>query len=108
MNKKSPKQVAEELGERLKRARLNRNMTQIEVAQYAGISRNAVAGAEHGRVQLETFVAILRALNLLDQLNSFLPAQPLSPIQLAKLHGKVRQRASGLDGVEKKIKDSEW
>lgn len=37
----------------------------------------------------------MQALNLTEQLDLFLPVQPISPIQLAKLQGKKRQRASG-------------
>lgn len=88
--------VAEELGERLKQARLNADMTQISLAKRAGVSRKVVLQAEKGKVQLETFVALLLALNLAEQLEKFLPKQNISPIQLAKLQAKQRQRASGL------------
>ncbi len=87
--------IAEELGERLKRARLNRDMTQSEVAERAGVSRLAVLNAEKGDVRLKVLVAILSALDLAGQLDLFLPIQDVSPIQLARLKGKTRQRASG-------------
>ncbi len=92
---KSPVAIAGELGERLKQARLNADMTQVEVAEQAGVTRKAVLTAEKGKAQLEVFVAILGALNLIGQLNNFLPVQEVSPIQLAKLQGRKRQRASG-------------
>ncbi|WLD57609.1 helix-turn-helix domain-containing protein [Salinispirillum sp. LH 10-3-1] len=92
---KSPASIAEELGERLKQARLNRDLTQAEVAERVGITRKAVLNAEKGKAQLEVFVAILSGLNLTEQLNLFLPKQDVSPIQLAKLQAKQRQRASG-------------
>lgn len=92
---KTPSAIAEELGERLKQARLNQNLTQLEVAGMAGVTRNSVINAEKGKVQLEVFVAILAALDLVTQLDLFLPKQLISPIQLAKLQGKQRQRASG-------------
>jgi DNA-binding XRE family transcriptional regulator len=91
----SPSAIAEALGERLKQARLNADMTQVEVAEQAGISRKAVLTAEKGKVQLKTLIAIMQALQLTDQLNNFLPTQDISPIQLAKLQGRKRQRASG-------------
>lgn len=87
--------IAAELGERLKQARLNTDMTQAEVAEQAGVSRKAVLHAEKGKVQLETLIAIMVALKLTEQLNNFLPVQEISPIQLAKLQGRKRQRASG-------------
>lgn len=90
-----PAYIAEVLGERLKRARLNKNLTQNEVAQLAWVSRRTVLNAEKGEVRLADLIAILQVLNLVDQLNFFLPEAPFSPIQLLKLRGKTRQRASG-------------
>ncbi len=87
--------MAEELGERLKQARLNQNLTQAEVAEFVGVSRKLVMNAEKGKAQLEVFVAILAALNLTSHLDLFLPRQHISPIQLAQLQGRQRQRASG-------------
>lgn len=93
------------LGERLKQARLNQNITQTDVAERAGITRALVINAEKGKAQLETFVAILQALGLTAQLDLFLPPQPISPIQLLKLQGKQRQRASGSDPVRQIAED---
>ncbi len=91
----TPPAIAEELGGRLKQARLNRDMTQSEVAERAGLSRKAVLNAEKGQVRLEAFAAILAALDLATQLDLFLPRQDISPVQLARLKGKARRRASG-------------
>jgi putative transcriptional regulator len=90
----SPSSIAEELGGRLKQARLNRDLTQSEVASLAGVSRKTVLNAEKGLVQLETFVAIMIVLDQVAQLDLFLPKQVVSPLQLAKLQGNKRQRAS--------------
>ncbi|MYJ96993.1 MAG: helix-turn-helix transcriptional regulator [Proteobacteria bacterium] len=95
IGEKTPIAIAEELGERLKQARLNRDMTQLEVAERAGVSRKAVLNAEKGIARLEILVAIMAVLDLTRQLDLFLPPQDVSPIQLARLKGKARQRASG-------------
>ena len=103
----SPVAISEDIGERLKQARLNGDLTQAKVAELAGITRKAVLNAEKGKVQLEVFIAIMQALNLTEKLDLFLPKQEISPIQLSKLQGKKRQRASG----QKKSKDEgapEW
>ena len=92
----SPLALSELLGERLKLARLNQDLTQTQIAERAGVTRKAVIQAEKGKAPLEVFVALLQALNLVAQLDQFLPPQTLSPLQLAKLQGKRRQRASGL------------
>lgn len=82
-------------------------MTQSEVAKAIGINRRLVMNAEKGKAQLEVFVAILVALNLTDHLELFLPKQQISPIQLARLQGRQRQRASGQKNLDKEDK-SEW
>jgi transcriptional regulator with XRE-family HTH domain len=88
--------VLREIGERLKQTRLQRNMTQASLSDLTGVSRRTIQKTEEGDVStLKTLIALLRGLGLLDQLNLLLPEAPLSPIQLAKLRGKVRRRASG-------------
>jgi putative transcriptional regulator len=104
---KTAEAIAAELGERLKQARLNTDMTQAEVAEQAGVSRKAVLNAEKGKAQLETLVAIMMALQLTEQLDNFLPIQEVSPIQLAKLQGRKRQRASGQRSVSQQ-EPAEW
>jgi transcriptional regulator with XRE-family HTH domain len=94
----SPSAQAEQLGERLKQARLNANITQVELAEQAGVSRKIVLNAEKGQATLENFVVLMQALELTEQLNNFLPPQPISPVQLKKLQGKKRRRATGSRG----------
>ena len=85
--------ICEELGSRIKQARLNKNLTQDELAQACGLTRRAVINAEQGKCTLESFVTIMAALNLLSKLDLFLPKQLISPIELHKLQGRKRQRA---------------
>jgi hypothetical protein len=42
---------------------------------------------------LSLLIRVLRAMGKLSQLDAFLPEPGLSPIQLAKLKGRERQRA---------------
>ena len=84
------------MGRRLKRERLNQNIIQAQLAEQAGVSRRTLVAAEKGEgTTLETLIRLLRGLGKLGQLDQFLPEPPISPIQLAKLNGKVRQKASG-------------
>ena len=95
----SDKAILTELGDRVHRERLNRNMTQMELSRRAGVARTVVQHLESGNgCSLEGLIRILRALALLDQLDTFLPDPGLSPLQLAKFHSKQRQRASGKRG----------
>lgn len=91
----SPSSLAGEMGRRLRAHRLNANLTQADLAELAGVNRNTVINAENGRVHLESFIAILQALGQADQLDLMLPEPAISPVQLMKLKGKQRQRASG-------------
>lgn len=93
----TPSAMGRELGERLKRARLNLNLTQEEVALSAGISRYTVKTLEQGDGKILDLMALLIALDSTDQLDSLLPPQLISPIQLLKLRGKIRKRASGVN-----------
>jgi DNA-binding XRE family transcriptional regulator len=90
----SEKAVLEELGRRIQAQRLNVNLAQAEVARKAGVSRRALQNLENGRVcTLSLLIRVLRAMGKLSQLDAFLPEPGLSPIQLAKLKGRERQRA---------------
>ena len=84
-----------EIGERIKQARLNKDLTQVEISEISGLERRAIINAEKGKVTLENLIAYLDALNMRDQIDLFLPPQPISPIQLHKLQGKERKKASG-------------
>ena len=88
--------VLAEIGARVRRRRLDRNLTQQEVADQAGLTRVTVVALERGSpVGMMTLIRILRVLGALEDLESFLPDTGPSPLQLAKLQGRQRQRASG-------------
>lgn len=87
-------EVLEELGARIRRYRLQQNRTVAEIAREAGLSRITVERAERGRgPALASIVRILRALGRIESLDAFLPAPLISPLELASLSGKERQRA---------------
>jgi len=60
-----------ELGQRVRRARLRREITAAELAAKAGISRNTLAALEAGKpgVTLATFATVLWALGLDETLD---------------------------------------
>ncbi|MEX2181385.1 MAG: helix-turn-helix transcriptional regulator [Gemmatimonadaceae bacterium] len=87
-------EILSELGHRIRRYRLQQNRTVAEIASRSGLSRFAIESAEHGRnPTLDTLVRILRALGRVEALDAFLPAPLISPLELAELSGKQRQRA---------------
>ncbi|MFC1481630.1 helix-turn-helix transcriptional regulator [Candidatus Neomarinimicrobiota bacterium] len=104
----SDKALLNEIGRRVQRRRLNKNLTQNNVADLAGVSRNSVQALESGKgINLHAFVRILRTLDALDDLNALLPDPGLSPLQAAKMMGRTRQRASGSSG-QNKGRHAEW
>ena len=87
-------EILREAGERLKRYRLQQNRTVAQVASEAGVAIRTVELAEAGaNPTFETVVRILRALGRVDALDAFLPAPLVSPLQLASMAGRERQRA---------------
>lgn len=84
------------LGQRVARHRLNRNLTQEEVAFEAGVSRRSLYKIENGlAVDTRVLIRVLRALGLLTDLAALLPEPEPSPLALLEAHGKERARASG-------------
>ena len=93
--------ILAELGGRIRRERLNRNITQNNLRERAGVSRKVIQQLEAGRgCMMESLVRVLRALGRLDQMDAFLPDPGISPVQLARMAGRLRLRASGSHGDE--------
>ncbi len=93
------KEILREVGERLQRFRIQRNVTQAKLAKIAGVGHATVKRAEAGEnIRLETIVKILRALGRIEALDSFLPEPLVSPIQLVEQRERGRRRARGSRG----------
>jgi len=87
--------ILREIGRRLQRTRLDKNLSQQEVADAAGLSRTTVSEFERGApAGVLTLIQVLRALGELDALAAMLPEPGPSPLQMARLKGKRRRRAS--------------
>jgi len=99
--------ILSEAGRRMKQCRLNLNLSQNDVAVKAGISRRALQKMESGSpATLLTLIRILRVYEKLSSIDSFLPEPGISPIQLARLMGRMRKRA-GKPRRQKKIMQAE-
>lgn len=87
--------VLDELGQRLKQTRLQRNLTQRHLAEEAGVSLATVRSLEDGKPsQLVTLIRVLRVLGLLGGLERAVPEPSPSPIEELRLRGRERRRAS--------------
>lgn len=97
------------VGQRINQQRLQRNLSQAELAGNSGVSKRTVERIEAGdSIQLSNFMRILRALDLLDGLDLLVPESLPSPIEQLKLRGRQRQRASSVREPEPAAKAWTW
>ncbi|MCA1766000.1 MAG: helix-turn-helix domain-containing protein [Desulfobulbaceae bacterium] len=101
--------VLVEVGHRIARKRIDRGITQAEMAEQAGVSKRTVERIEAGSsVQFTTIIRILRVLDLLPGLDLLFPESTARPMDLLKRKGKVRQRASGTKKMVPTDKKWSW
>jgi len=98
--------IAVEIGHRLAQLRLEKNLTQQQIADEIGMSRMGYANLEKGAGKFENIIAALRALGRLDLVENFIPDVTFSPMQQLKLKGKQRQRATQAKPVEPAIENN--
>lgn len=83
-----------ELGTRVRGHRLERNITQGQLADEAGVSRATLSRLESGEsVQLTSLIGLLRVLGLLNGLEVLVPEPVPNPIERLKTEGQRRKRA---------------
>lgn len=87
--------ILAELGRRLARCRIDRQLTQAELAHQAGVSKRTVERIEAGAsTQMVSVIRISRVLDLIPGLDQWIPQPGLRPMDLIGRKGKTRQRAS--------------
>ena len=79
--------------ERIEQIRLEQNLSQEDLSSEIGVTPKTYRNLASGKGRFNTIVAALRCLGRLELVDSFIPQEPFSPIELAKLQGKRRQRA---------------
>lgn len=92
---KSDKEIFIELGQRLKKIRLNKNLTQKEVAKKTGIDRATISQIENGKPTLLSY--FLKLVKLYDKLEDFLDVfytPDISPMEMYEVMKKKRKRAT--------------
>jgi transcriptional regulator with XRE-family HTH domain len=86
--------VLDELGRRIARTRLERNIGQAELGAEAGVGVATVQRLERGRsVASTSLIRVLRVLGLLEALDRAVPELLPSPIEQLRLRGRQRRRA---------------
>lgn len=93
--------LLEELGRRLERRRLYLQLTQAKLAEQAGVSKRTVERMESGAAaQTLSLIRILRVLDLLQGFDQLVPEIEPRPMDLLKLKGKERRRASSSSAAD--------
>ncbi len=94
-NQSSSKYIAD-LGEQLERHRLLQNIPQTDLAKKAGISTRTLRRFESGEGgTLDSFIRLLIALNIDDNLALLIPDSTVRPMERVRQIKKERVRASG-------------
>ena len=87
-------QIETALCNRLENIRLSRNITQAQLAKEAGISTRTIGRLEKGEgVSLDTFIRVLAALGIQQNLETLLPDPSVRPIERIGIGGHERKRA---------------
>lgn len=90
------------IGERLREWRIQKGLTQADLITRTGLSRGAIQKLETGtNVSLSTVIAVVRSLDLIENLNLFLP-EPVPTIESLK---EIQNTASLRRRVRKKKKN---
>lgn len=83
-----------ELGARLAKIRLSRNITQETLAREAGIGLRTLRRLEAGHsCALDSFLRIVITLGMTDHLLSAIPAQDIRPVERISARRSERKRA---------------
>lgn len=88
-------EIIMELGRRFKEYRLANRLTQKEVAERANVSLITLRQFENGKaynINMSNFLALLRVVNNLEQINELLPEIPVSAYVMEKIVNKKIKR----------------
>ncbi len=102
--------ILTEIGRRLARLRLEKNLTQVQFAEQAGVSKSTVQRLESGDVspQLSGFIRVCRVLDVIERFDMLVPEPVPSPVEQLKLGGKRRKRASKVKTTKPAPKKWQW
>jgi transcriptional regulator with XRE-family HTH domain len=97
---KTPHELQIDLGQRIRRLRLQRNLDQRTTAEKAGIAEKSLRNLEAGRgSSVETLLRTLKALESLDGIEMLAPEPSVNPLALLKsARPRARARRRSEDG----------
>jgi len=87
-------QIETALCKRLESIRLSRNITQEQLAEEAGVSVRTIGRLEKGQgVSMDTFIRVMMALGIQQNLEALLPDPAVRPIERVGMAAGERKRA---------------
>ena len=96
-------QIETALCNRLESIRLSRNMTQVQLAEEAGVSPRTIGRLEKGQgVSMDTFIRTMMALRIQHNLEALLPDPAVRPIERAGIGAGERKRARPVQPSEER------
>lgn len=98
-----------EIGSALRNLRLQKNFSQEELSEKAGISRSAISEMENGKAatSMITIIQVLRALQQLDLLDAWKNISSPAINKQAKNRGRLRSRKVTTSKINAK-EENEW
>ena len=94
-------QIEAALFKRLESIRLSRNITQAQLAEEAGVSPRTIGRLEKGQgVSVDTFIRIMMALNIQQNLEALLPDPSVRPIERIGMGAAERKRARPTKSID--------
>ena len=101
-------QIEKAVCKRLEGIRLTRNITQARLAEEAGVAIKTIKRLEKGKgVTFDTFIRVLIALKIQQNLEGLLPDPSVRPMDRINLSGSERKRASS-DHSQSKREPWSW
>jgi transcriptional regulator with XRE-family HTH domain len=106
----SDEDLLHELGHRIARLRLERNLSQAQLAEQAGISKRTLERLEAGAAatQLSLFLRVLRQLDLLERLELLLPEPQPSPLALLEQQQQATRKRASRRRIAKPASSWSW
>lgn len=94
-NSMSDGRLALMLGEFIKHHRVEKNISQDELAVNSGLSRPTISLMERGKsMSLNSIIKVLRVLDLLYVFDAIKISSQLSPLEMLKIQEKQRKHSS--------------
>lgn len=102
-----------QIGQKLKEARIEQNISQKALADSCGLSAFSISQMENGHnTSLLSLVMVLRALNRLDVFEGLFREKPISPVALSEYMKKNPRRkraySTKTESEEANLQDSDY